>query len=372
LFDAPVRSEEPNSPSEGNLLAEFKIDVRRLGCILLPVKIDGQECLFVFDTGASAPIIDVSLKSKLDGPKGKVKVATLGKSMMLDVFDAPEAFLGPFNLKEGGYVTCMDLTVFSQHIGRRICGIIGMSFLKRHVVQIDFDNERLLFLRASKDFDETWGVEFPITFGRKGIPLVKAKILGTVDTYFAVDAGCQGTGTLDKAVAEYVVLLEGVKAVDDEDLTLSGVTKARDLRIDSFSFGEFEYEKLIFSEANGSGLGLGFLSRHSVVFDFPNSRLYLKKGRDFNRADESAMAGLAIQRVEGEYIVQKVYEGDAAQEAGIEVGDIIVEIMGEASDSYEMWEIGKLLRSGDKREIAMTIKRGDERKNVTIVLRKKI
>ncbi|MHC4740647.1 MAG: aspartyl protease family protein [Planctomycetota bacterium] len=367
-----AHAEEPNSASDPNVLAEFKIDVKRLGCILLPVDFDGEKHLFLLDTGATFSLFDISLRSKLGRPKMKTRMTTLGKPVTVDKFDAPQAFLGPLNLKEADSVGCLDLTLFSRGIGREISGVVGMSFLRNYVIKIDFDNERLLFLRPVKQAKRDWGIELPITFGRRGTRLVKANILGTVDTYLTIDTGAQDSGSLVKAVADYIILLKSVKTVDSERLAASGVMKTRDLRIDSLSLGPFEYKGLVFSEANVSSLGLQFFSRHTVVFDFPNNRLYLKKGKDFNRPDESAMAGVAIQRVDGQYIVERIYQGRPAQKAGMQVGDVIVEIMGKLADSYEMWQIRQLLRSGDKRKIEMTIKRGDEKKTLTVVLRRRI
>jgi hypothetical protein len=353
-------------------LAEFTIDVKRLGFILLPVEFDGKECLFLFDTGCTCQLVDVSFRSKLGRPRKRVEVLAKGKAITADLFDAPEALLGPLNLKESGFFGCVDLEVVSQSIGRQIHGIIGMSFLKHYIVQIDFDNERLSFLQPKKGAKHNWGIELPITYGRYEVPLTKVSILEKVDTYSTIDTGLSDTGFLDSAIVKYILLLQDIKTVGDGYITVAGLRTTRSLRIDSFSLGPFEYKNQVFLEANGSSLGLLFLSRHKVTFDFPNSRIYLKKGKEFNRVDELGMAGLACLRVAGQTVVQEVFEGDPSHKAGIKAGDIILDIMGKAADSYEMREIGQLLRSGDKRKIEMTIKRGDETMRVTIVLHKRI
>ncbi|MFC1604857.1 aspartyl protease family protein [Planctomycetota bacterium] len=372
LFEATACSQEPNSTSDPNILVEFKIDTKRIGFILLPVRFDGEECLFLLDTGASYLFFDISFRPKLGRPRKRINAATLGKDTAIDLYDAPDAFLGPLNLKEAGIVGIVDLEELSKSIGRQIHGIIGISFINHYVVQIDFDNERLSFLRPKKEVKDNWGIEFPITIGHYEHPLIKTNILGKLDVYFAIDTGLNTTGALDNAAMNYVLFLKDAKTAKTEILTASGSMVTREIRLDSFSLGPFEYKNLILTEANLTHLGLGFFSRHIVTFDFPNSRFYLKKGKEFNRTDESGMAGLALKRVAGQTIVKKVYEGLPSQRAGINAGDIIIDIMGKPVESLGMWEIGKLLRSGDKRKIEMTIKRGDETMRVTIVLEKRI
>ena len=148
--------------------------------------------------------------------------------------------------------------------------------------------------------------------------------------------GC--SGSLNRAMMKYILLLQEAKAIESEFLTPSGPTVTRELRINSFSLGPFKYKNLIFAEASISGLGLQFFSRHTVTFDFPNGRIYLKKGKEFNRVDESGMAGLDVWRIAGQTVVRKVYEGSPSQKAGIKAGDIILDIMGKTTDLYEMWE----------------------------------
>ena len=78
--------------------------------------------------------------------------------------------------------------------------------------------------------------------------------------------------------------------------TASGVIRSREARISNLSVESFEYQDLIFGEGNWSYLGLSFLSRHIVTFDFPNSRMYLKKGKEFNYLIAVMMAGMLIEQ----------------------------------------------------------------------------
>jgi len=49
-----------------------------------------------------------------------------------------------------------------------------------------------------------------------------------------------------------------------------------------------------------------FLSRHIVTFEFQNKRIYLKKGEDFKKIDETDMSGLHLLRISNQTLVYSV------------------------------------------------------------------
>jgi len=132
------------------------------------------------------------------------------------------------------------------------------------------------------------------------------------------------------------------------------------------------YRDLIFGEGSVNNLGLDFLSRHLVTFDFPNNRIYLKKGKGFEKTEEADMSGLHLLNVLNKVIVYSIDESSPAQKAGIKTGDIILKVGDKDANTYDMWELRRLLRSGDKQKITMTIKSGDGIKDVSFLLKKKI
>ena len=371
LFTATAHSQEPNRSPEPNVLAEFTIG--KSPCpILLPVQFRGEECLLLLDTGSSTTVFDSSFRHKLGKIRGTKMIWTPGSPTRWEYFDAPRAFLGPFNLQDCGQVYCADLTLPSKVVGREIHGFIGMDFLRKHVIQIDRDKRTLSFIQPTRQNHHNWGAEVPITYDQFGTPVIKANIPDIIETYFDVDTGAIVSGSLDSRVLEYILLVNKINTRKASGLTVAGAEQPRCLRIDRLSVGPFEYKGLIFSETRGSRLGLPFWSRHIVTFDFPNGRVFLKKGKGFSEVDEIDMSGLQLWRTSDHTVVSAVYPNSPADKAGIKDGDIIVDVMDKKADLYETWELKRLLRSGDKREIRMTIKRGDDIKKVSLLLEKTI
>lgn len=375
LFWVSSYASELESSSERlldqKILAEFKI-ARGGDPILLPVIFKGKEYLFLLDTGFSHTAFNSSFKHELGHVKRIERGITLGNPMMFEVFDAPEAFLGPFNIQDCGEVSCIDLNMVSSIFGRKVAGLIGLNFLKKYVIQIDFDKGVLSFLQPIRGQNPDWGQELEINYDSIGQPNIIGNIHNGIKVGFVIDTGCNTTGGLDRKIFEEILSKKEVKTSEALLATASGIVQNREARISGFSVGPFEYEDLIFDEGNWSYLGLLFLARHIVILDFPNNRIYLKKGRDFKKIDETDMSGLHLLRISNKTIVHSVDEDSPAQKAGISADDVILKVGDKGANKYEMWELRRILRSKDKRKIVMTIQRGDDVKEVSFLLKRKI
>lgn len=375
LFLSIGCGKEHESSSEGfvdqRILAEFTIE-KGGDFILLPVDFKGKEYSFVLDTGCSHTVFDSSLKHELGDVKRIERGLTAGGLMAYEMHDAPAAFLGPFNMQDCGEIFCEDFRMLSYIQGKRISGVIGMNFLRKYVVQIDFDKGVLSFLELVEKPNAHWGKEMVINYYRLGIPQITGNIGGSIKVDFIVDTGDNTTGALERRVFERVLAEKNTKTFEALFATAFGIVRNKEARIDRFSIGSFEYQDLIFGEGIFSRLGLSFLSRHLVTLDFQNNRIYLKKGSDFKKIDETDMSGLHLIRISNKTIVHSVDEDSPAQKAGIESKDVILKIGDKDVNEYEMWELRDLKRSGDKRKIAMTIKRGNDIKEISFLLEKKI
>ncbi len=144
------------------------------------------------------------------------------------------------------------------------------------------------------------------------------------------------------------------------------------IRLQRLTVGSREYSDAIIDEGNCNLLGLGFLARHVVTLDFPRGRMYLKKGKHFDRVDEADMSGLHILKVGGKVAVHSVDKDSPAQKAGIEAHDIILTVNSQSAAEMDIFALRNLLRSGDKKKIDMTIKHGGTKKIVSFLLKKRI
>jgi len=354
--------------TEPEVLAEFKIEGGAKP-ILLPVTLDGEEYLFCLDTGSTTTIFDASLKDKLGKrflwpKKGK---AAGGKTIEAELFRIPQAYLGPLNMRDCGLIAVIDLELLSPALARKAQGIIGMDFLKKYVVRIDFDTATVSFLKSKRDTGifsflqpeknehPEWGQPLSIKYEfLSGLPLVKGRIADDIPVNFMIDTGHvipKVDGNLKSRIFNNISSKVELKTKKDSNKTAV---------IDNFSIGSFEYRDAIFHESNYSSLGMGFLRRHLVTFDFPNRQMYLKKGRYFDRPTNAHIwfenLGLELRRQGNDIFVDSIDPNGPGYKKGIRQNDIILKVYDQDVTSYSLTEFVTLLLSLPKDIEILTIK----------------
>lgn len=367
-ISGPTTTTAPSVLQPG-VIAEF--DIAKEGrFILLPVRFEGKTYQFLLDTGASICFFDEPFRERLGRPV-RTTTVDVGETRKSKVYTAPEAFLGPLNLKESKSVMCFDMKMLRQVMGLEMRGVIGMSVLCKYVLQIDFDRGKLLLLDPDYRKHPEWGSAVPIRF-HKGVPVVVARMPASIKADFLVDTGYGGSGNLTKPLFDYIVEEKNLKTTEGFTETIAGTARKRFAKIAHISVGKFTCRDFTIGEGNHYVLGLGWLRRFRVTFDFHNGKMYLKKGARFDQPDEEDMSGLACLRIDGKTVVHSVDKNSPAAQAGIRAKDVILTVNGEPAASYEMWELRRLMRSGDKKKIKMTIQRGKKKMTVTFLLKKRI
>jgi PDZ domain-containing protein/aspartyl protease len=365
-----AKTDNPSQAVDPNLILEqFDFD-REAGLILLPVELNGKKHHFGLDTGATVSIYDLSLRPLLGQPKETAEVETSNGVMQVEMFHPPRARPGKLDLPTGGYVLAANLRKCRQVAGLPIDGILGMDFLGKYVVRVDFDEEKVFFLRSPCQ-----GAGHPVRiFYQKGLPYADARLPGHEQPVpFLIDTGLSGygSGDLRPDLCETLVALHRMKRVGKGLVqTGSGAGKESRLRLESLTVGKITHRGLIFSSpSQDNSLGLNFWSRHLVTFDFPRCVVYLEKGGRFDAPDGLDRSGLHILRGGGRTVVDSVDEGSAAAQSGIRPGDELVRVGGLNAAECRLWSLRRLLCSEGKK-VQMTVKRGSEELAVILPLRK--
>ena len=125
-------------------------------------------------------------------------------------------------------------------------------------------------------------------------------------------------------------------------------------------------------EGNENRIGLSLLSRYVVTLDFPAMKLYLRKDQAFDKPDEADMSGLHLWRLDGRTAVHSVDNDSPAETAGIRREDVVLKAGDKSAAEMDIEDLRDLLKSGDGKEIRMTLKRGEEEKAVSFKLKRRI
>ncbi len=334
--------------------------------ILLPVKFQGEEYQFLLDTGSDVTAYDDSFKDKLRkmfiGPVTRTGRAPHGKKIKYVTLPAPDAYLGQLNLKVSRYAVVTDLNQLVAEENRNFQGIIGMDFLKKYIIQIDFDNEKVIFFKGNKDIDlfsflkpkenkhPEWGEPIPLkTKLFHNVRYIRGKFFDNTSADFLIDTGNYFSNDLQSRLFEKVNSnLVGTQHGSQSTTTVQSDNKGRKVIItERFSVGTFEYKEMFFQKSDSSILGQPFLSRHLVTFDFPNNVAYLKKGRDFDKLSIPPIVieglELTLQYSGDEIIVSFVDPNGPAYRKGIRQKDILLKINDQDVSSFSIVEFLEFL-----------------------------
>ena len=361
------------------VLAEFKMTNGGLP-ILIPVDIGGRSHMFVLDTGSSTTVFDSSLGHRPGlfdppepaGSREVVAVESAGGTAYLELSNPPESFVGREDLRRLGRVLWHDLNILRRVADRDIRGVLGMDFLKHYVVRLDFDAGSVALLRGDALEHPEWGIALAMSGSRSGSdsPVVSVAGLNDGTAEFLIDTGCTKNGRMESRLFKEIF---GAQATCDCYMaTSAGIVATKSARLKEFVFAGVNHKGLAFDEARKNILGLGVLSRYVVTFDFPNRKLYLKKGKYAGNPDDQDMSGLHLWRVNGSVTVHSVDRDSPADGAGIQAGDVIITVGGKTSVGMDLQHFNRLLSSGDDKEITMVIKRGGEGKAVSFKLKNRI
>ncbi|MBF8455722.1 aspartyl protease family protein [Kaistella sp. G5-32] len=284
--------------------------------IFVPLNINGVDLTFLLDSGVNETIL-FSLEDKQINFNDieKIKFSGLGESKNIEGLrsDNNVVKIGKDfqDLKHTVFIILDESINFSSHVGIPVNGIIGYQFFKDHPVQIDFVSKKItvfnddqLLQKSKKRY-----TEFPISIeGNK--PYLMAGVEMThsnIDSKMLLDLGnSDAIWLFPKLIDDFVYNRPNIE--DYLGQGFNGDIFGKRSRIHRFYIGDFVFEKPLtampdeYSIQNvrivlgrKGSIGSDILRRFSVIFDYPNQKIYLRKNKNFDDPFLFNKSGLDIQ-----------------------------------------------------------------------------
>lgn len=226
---------------------------------------DGEAFPCAMDTGSPNTVLPASLEPKLGKRLGARRFSTLDSRNEVEyLYAAPKLFLGKTRLVTGTQVGTSGKL-----------GVLGMDCLRNYCIQLDFEAKVVRFLRADQIKVTELGKPFLLTKSRYAT-IQHAGFFQNKESELLLDTGCPFDGYLNPRVFKRAARERHAQSLP---LFKDGAVQGTAPGVALFSecvWDNESYTNLVI--AKGFNLvGLRFLGRHLVTFDFPAGLVYLKR-----------------------------------------------------------------------------------------------
>lgn len=389
-FARPSENADDVRFASGNAARDIPIDVNGVHIFVQGSVNDSEPLWFVLDTGAAVTCVDSKVAADLGFKlEGEVMAGGAGEKRAEANFIKDATFSVKGVEVVGQTVATIALgDILEKRFGRPIDGILGYDFISRFVVAIDYVNEKL-HLEHRDGWEYTGsGTVIPIRLvgsSPQCDATITVKGQDPIAGGFLIDTGAGSALIFSKPYTEDHDLLEALpnKILFEGGYGIGGESRDYLGRIESLQLGDLVFKKpfaMFSQDEKGAGadqtlsgiIGGRVLEQCTVIFDYERKRMILEPNERYGSGIEFDMCGIVYDTGgRGDwhtFTVTHVVEGSAAQEAGLEVGDVIVSVDGKPAS--ELWKIDivETFRQNG-RKVTLEIDRKGKRLEKTVHLR---
>ncbi|CAC9976833.1 PDZ domain-containing protein [Flavobacterium panici] len=384
--------------------------------IFIPIKVNGIELNFLLDSGVEETILfsmDEMQEVKFNNVE-KIRLRGLGSESEIEGLKSTKNTFETHGLRSDNHMLFVILDQsfnLSSHIGIPVNGIIGHKFFKNNIVEVNYEKRKIIVHSNNESIRKKLDKKF------KAIPITIEKSKPYIYTTAVVeDEEIPAKLLIDIGNSDAFWIFENNKIKlpkrnfpDFLGKGFSGDIEGHRARIQKFIIDEFEFKKPIVAFPDSTSIknvkmvpdrigsvGGEILKRFTVVLDYADKKLYLKKNHKFKDPFTYNKSGITIQHnglqwvqetvhletvkvaaslSEGEanqnnggnfrykFSLKPVYEivnirkQSAAEKCGLQKGDIITSINGERPYKYSLQQINQLLKSEEDKWINLEVER---------------
>jgi PDZ domain/Aspartyl protease len=376
------------SLAPGQKRADIPIQIHN-NLVVVSVTINGTLPLkFIVDTGVRTAILTQKMFSDILELKytRKYTIAGPGGNKLVDAFITNNVSIsmpgiaGTLGVEGKGHTLLVleeDLLELRNYLGVDVHGILGYELFSRFVVRIDYKRKIMTLFAPEKFHPSKKYQELPMVI-EDTKPFILTPISidanNVLTAKLLVDTGASHSLLLEPTSDKRIVVPQNrVSTVLGR--ALGGVITGKTGRIQMLEFGRFKLPNVIthFPDSNSyldtlkhsvtfrnGSVGGEILSRFTVVLNFPQGKLYLKKNTDFKKPFFLNLSGLEVKAKGAQldvYEVIEVRDLSPAQQAGVLRGDLIIAINGISTKDMRLNQLNALLNSAPGKKIRIEIER---------------
>lgn len=415
IFSLPIIGQEGFQFEKGvhKVVIPFKL-INNL--IFIPLKVNGIELNFLLDSGVEETILFSMEEKKEVGffNVEKITLRGLGSENSVEGLKSTNNTLEINGLRSVNhmlYVVLDQSFNISSHIGIPVNGVIGYSFLKNNLIDVNYRKKRITVYKKSDKFSRKLEKRYEsqairverskpyvicdVTIDSVKVPLKLLIDIGNGDAVWLFENDSIGIKIPSKNFYDY--LGKG----------FSGDVEGKRAKIKDFSISKFHFNNPIAAFPDSSSIrsvnmvqdragsvGAEILKRFNIVFDYPNGMLYLRKNLNFTDPFHYNKSGIEIQHnglqwvketvslqtpIAGvsynptddkvtnnfkyKFVLKPIYEisnvrkGSTADNSGLQKGDIIISIDKKKTYKFTLQEIQSFLKPDEEKWMTFEVQR---------------
>lgn len=374
------------SLANGKKKVEIPIEVYN-NLIVVPVVLNGALPLkFILDTGVRTAILTEKTFSDILNLSysRKYTISGPGGEQLIDAYVTNNVSLELPGVSGRGHamlVLGQDYLELRNYLGTDVHGILGYELFSRFIIEVDYEKKRLTLI-LPKNFKKKRKFQtIPIRI-EDTKPYVTTSVVLTDSTQLSakllVDSGASHGLMLEPSSDRRIVVPDNtVSSIIGRGL--GGEIMGKVGRIQSLKLGTYDIKKVIanFPDPNSyfdslklgatqrnGAIGGEVLSRFTVIFNFPDEVMYLKKNSSFKKKFHYNLSGLTV-KAKGSRLnvfeITEVRKESVADHAGVLAGDLIVSINGMNTSGLDLNTINGFFNFKPGKKINLVVDRGGER-----------
>lgn len=343
------------------------------------VMADSFTVSLIYDTGADRLYLDKDYMAQSTFGKRPLKkgVATMGGAGNGGAKQCP-IIIDKIPLKMGDVVYSEQITPIinlREILGRHLDGMIGNNALLKKPLMVNYCDGYLLPLDDLTPSMLEGYTKLPARFINNRIDVeceLKIDSAQSVKGAFRLDLGSGGTVALTNAARKTINLTGKPQASDYfSNMGVGGDGTNINFRAESFKFLDQLHNVVVSASSNTEGalsdrkylglIGNEILCHYDLIIDAAHNALYARRNNNadnaYQRSSKTHMGYIDRTDITDGWIVNCIYDGGIAQQAGFEIGDIILSINGRPVKDISWEEQRKGL--GLKGHTVYTVKKHD-------------
>lgn len=396
--------------------------------IILDVFINEVPLKVILDTGTEKNIL-FSFPSndtiELFNPI-KTKISGVGSGKAIDALISSNNKLKIKEFEDNDFTVLIlneNNINFISKLGKEVNGIIGYTFFKDRLIEIDYDKKKII-IHKNRDYLKKRKFK---KFSKLKIDLINNKPYVKTNSTFD-DENLTLKLLLDTGLSDGLWIFKNDSLKIPEPFLndylgfgLAGEIHGKRARVEKLQFSNFEFEEVLvaypdslsFNNVNlifgrNGSIGGELLKRFHLFIDYKEQLLYLKKSQSYNDAFNYNMSGIEVQHSGIEpikeeiilnssrtevnlmeflndnskykynyrfilkpiFVVSNIRKNSPAANSGILPDDKIISINNKKAYNYTIQKINELFQSGENKKIKMEVEREGKIIEVIFYLKK--